>query len=144
MDKYFTFSKDDKMLWLGIAAFSAIIIIVFSIFHTTSPLIYLQKIVVALFEMFLPGYVIMKLFLDHISFTENKAIDKAIISFGLSMVTVQLIYFLSTYLRTYAFNVDEDVISSNAIAIVLVFVVIGSAFGAKYYLLKKQEKGSAT
>ncbi|HUL12475.1 MAG TPA: hypothetical protein VLU73_09930 [Methylococcaceae bacterium] len=138
MNKYFTLDKDDKTLWLGILAVSAIAIVIFSLFHATSPLFYLTKILVAIFEMFLPGYVIMKLFLDRFQVTDNRVVDRAILSVGLSMVTVQVIYFLSTYLRTYAFNVDEDVISSNAIAIVLVFLVIGAAFGAKFYLNKKK------
>lgn len=138
MNKYFTFDKDDKTLLVGILAISTIAIVIFSVFHSTSPFTYLAKFSIGLFEMFLPGYVIMKLFLDRIQLTENRAIDKAIVSFGLSMVTVQLIYFLSTYVRTYAFNVDEDMISSNTIAIVLVLLVIGGAFGAKFYLLNKK------
>lgn len=139
MNKFFTFNKDDKTLGLGIGAASVIFIVLFSVFHLeTSPFYYVEKVLVGLFEMFLPGYVIMKLFLDEIHISDNKVVDKVIVSFGLSMVTVQLIYFLSTYIRTYALNVDEDVIPSNAIAVVLVLLVIGAAFGAKFYLNKKK------
>ncbi len=140
MSKFFTFHELDKKLWIGIAAFGAIFIILLSVFTTSSPFYYLERFIITIFEMFLPGYVIMKLFLDHIEFTEYKVIDKFLVSFGLSICTVQTLYFLSTYLRTYAFNVDEDVISSNAIAVFIAMLVMGAAFGAKYYLLKKAAK----
>lgn len=137
MNKFFTFTELDKKLWIGIAGFGAIFIIMLSLFTTSSPFYYLERLLITLFEMFLPGYVIMKLFLDHIQFTEYKVVDKFVVSFGLSICTVQTLYFLSTYLRTYGFNVDEDVISSNTIAILIALLVMGGAFGAKYYMLKK-------
>ncbi|MBS1212102.1 MAG: hypothetical protein H6R26_718 [Proteobacteria bacterium] len=140
MSKFFTFNELDKKLWIGIAIFGAIFIVLLSVFTTSSPFYYLERLVITLFEMFLPGYVIMKLFLDHVEFTEYKVIDKFLVSFGLSICTVQTLYFLSTYLRTYAFNVDEDVISSNAIAVFIALLVMSGAFGAKYYLLKKGAK----
>jgi uncharacterized membrane protein len=137
MNKFLTFNELDKKLWIGIGAFSAIFVILLSVFTTSSPFYYVERLLITLFEMFLPGYAIMKLFLDHIQFTEYKVIDKFLISFGLSICTVQTLYFLATYLRTYGLNVDEDVISSNVLAILIAVLVMAGAFGAKYYMLKK-------
>lgn len=137
MNKFLTFNELDKKLWIGIGAFGAIFIILLSIFTTNSPFYFLERLLITLFEMFLPGYFIMKLFLDQVQFTEFRVVDKFLVSFGLSICTVQTLYFLSTYLRTYGFNVDEDVISSNTIAILIALLVSAGAFGAKYYMLKK-------
>ena len=137
MNKFFTFNEIDKKLWLGIGAVSLVFIIIFAVF-TTSPVLIFEKVLIAIFEMFLPGYIIMKLFLDDLDLTENKVVDKVMISLGLSIMVMVTLYFISTYIRTYALDVDEDVINSNTIAIIQSLVVIGGAFGAKFYLNKKK------
>jgi hypothetical protein len=141
MEKYFTFDGDDKKLWMGTGAVGLIFIVLFSIFTTTSPFFYLEKFLIAVLIIFLPGYVVMKLFLDHMSFSDNRIIDKAMLSFGLSMATMITPYFLTTYIRPYVFNTDErgmEFMSGNALSLLLVVLVIGIAFGAKYYLNKKK------
>ncbi|QSA97949.1 hypothetical protein [Methylococcus sp. EFPC2] len=143
MIKYITFGPNDKKLWIGIGVVSAILIVLLSVFATTSPFYWVERFVITLFEVFLPGYVIVKLFLDHVSFSESPVVDKVILSFGISFATVQTLYFLFTYVRTYALNVDEDVISSNAIAIILALLVSGGAYGIRFYQDKKQSQAGA-
>jgi uncharacterized membrane protein len=138
MNNYFTFDQDDKKLWMGIAAFGGVAIILLSLFATTSPFYWVERLLITLFQMFLPGYVIVKLFLNNIQLTENLILDKFLVSLGISVATVQTLYFVSTYLRTYAFNVDEEAIPSNGIAIVVALLVIGGAFGVKFYQNKKK------
>lgn len=138
MNNYLTFDQDDKKLWIGIAIFGGIAIVLLSLFATTSPFYWVERLLITLFQMFLPGYVIVKLFMDKIQLTENLILDKFLVSLGISVATVQTLYFLSTYLRTYAFNVDEDVIPSNGIAIAVALLVIGGAFGFKFYQNKKK------
>lgn len=137
MSDFFNFSDTDKKLWIGIAAVSGIMIVLMSAFTTTSLFYLLERFVITIMEMFVPGYLITKLFFDKLVFSEHPIADKFIVSLTLSIATVQTLYFLATYLRTYGFNVDEDVISSNKLAVGLVVLVIGAAFGVKYYLLKK-------
>lgn len=138
MNKFFTFDQEDKKLWIGIVAISAIVIILLSVFATTSPFHWVERLLITIFQIFLPGYVIVKLFLDKVQFTDNPVLDRFLVSLGISVATVQTLYFISTYLRTYAFNVDEEVISSNKIAIAIVLLVIGVAFGIKFYQNKKK------
>jgi uncharacterized membrane protein len=138
MNKFFQFNKDDKTMWLGILAISTVFIVLMSLFTTTSPFYYAQRILITLFIMFLPGYTITKLFFDHLEFTEYRALDKFLVSFFFSIATVQTLYFIATYVRTYALNVDEDVISSNAISITIAVLVTAAAFGVKFYLNKKK------
>src|SRR5690554_3348359 len=117
MNKFFQFTKDDRTMWLGILGISTVFIVLMSLFTTTSPFYYAKRVLITLFIMFLPGYSITKLFFDHMEFTEYKALDKFLVSFFFSIATVQTLYFISTYVRTYALNVDEEMISSNVIAI---------------------------
>jgi uncharacterized membrane protein len=141
MNNYFTFDKEDKKLWLGIAGVGIIFIVVFSIFTTTSPFLLLEKFFAAVLEMFLPGYVIMKLFFDNISFSENRIADRAIVSVGLSIATMVTTYFLTTYLRPYVFNTDErgmEFMSGNVTSLLLLATIIGVSFGIKYYQNKKK------
>lgn len=140
MIKYITFTQDDRKLWIGIGVVSAILLVLLSVFATTSPFYWVERFLITLFEVFLPGYVVVKLFLDHAKFSESPVVDKAILSFGISFATVQVLYFIFTYVRTYALNVDEDVISSNAIAILLALLVMGVAYGIRYYQDKMQNK----
>jgi len=138
MNKFFTFDQDDKKLWIGIAAVGAIVIILLSAFATTSPFYWVERFLITIFQIFLPGYVVVKLFLDKVQFTDNPVLDRFLVSLGISVATVQTLYFIATYLRTYAFNVDEDVISSNKLAIAVTLLVIGGAFAFKFYQNKKK------
>jgi hypothetical protein len=141
MENFFTFDKEDRKLWLGTGAVGLVFIVLFSVFTTTSPFFYLEKFLIAVLIIFLPGYIVMKLFLDHLSFSDNRIIDKAMLSFGLSMVTMITPYFLTTYIRPYVFNTDEqgmEFMSGNALSLLLVALVIGIAFGVKYYQNKKK------
>jgi uncharacterized membrane protein len=140
---FLEFNEVDRKMWLGIAAVSAIIIVLLSVFATTSPFYWLQRFAITIMVMFVPGYLITKLFFDKVVFSQHPIADKLIVSLTLSIVTVQTLYFLSTYVRTYGLNVDEDVISSDKIAAGLVFLVIASAFGIKYYLLRKKSSTPA-
>ena len=143
MNKYFTFTDIDKKLWKGIGAVGLIFVIVFSVFTSASPFFYIEKFLVAVFVMFLPGYSILKLYFDEVKLSDYVIADKVMVSFGLSVISMVIPYFLSTYLRPYEFNTDErgmELISGNVLTILLVFIVVGSAFGYKHYLLKK--KGS--
>ncbi|BBA32373.1 putative uncharacterized protein [Methylocaldum marinum] len=142
MNKFLQFNKNDRTMWLGILGFSTIFIVLMSLFTTTSPFYYAKRVLITLFIMFLPGYSITKLFFDHLEFTEYKALDKFLVSFFFSIATVQTLYFISTYVRTYAFNVDEEMISSNAIAIAIAVFVTVAAFGVKFYLNKKNTPAS--
>lgn len=150
---FFEFTTIDKKLWIGITVVSGIMIVLMSVFTTTSLFYLLERFVIAIMEMFVPGYIITKLFFDKMVFSERPIslkfiviepaiVDKAIVSVTLSIATVQTLYFLATYLRTYGFNVDEDVISSNTLAVGLVVLVIGAAFGIKYYLLRKSSSAT--
>lgn len=142
MNKYFEFSAVDKKLWIGIGVVSGIVIVLLSVFTTTSLFYWLARFLVTILIMFVPGYVITKLFFDKLVFTEYPAVDKFIVSFFFSIATVQTLYFLTTYLRTYGFNIDEDIISSDKIALVLALLVIGVAFGIKTYLIRKNQPAS--
>lgn len=136
-DKFVNFDEHDKKLWVSIAIFGAVGIALFSAFTTSSPLMYLMYLLRTLLMVFIPGYVITKLHLPNFHVSDNPVLDRFILSFGASVVILPTLYFLATYVRTYALNVDEEVISSDKIAIFLVLLVIGCAIGARYYLLKK-------
>lgn len=138
MNNFIQFSKVDRTMWLGILGFSAIFIVLMSVFTTTSPFYYAKRVIISILIMFIPGYSITKLFFDHLEFTEYKALDKFLVSFFFSIATVQTLYFIATYIRTYAMNVDEDVISSNSIAITIATLVTAAAFGVKFYLNKNK------
>ena len=138
MNNFIQFSTVDRTMWLGMLGISAIFIVLMSLFTTTSPFYYAKRVLITIFIMFLPGYSITKLFFDHLEFTEYKALDKFLVSFFFSIATVQTLYFIATYIRTYAFNVDEDVISSNSIAISIAVLVTAVAFGVKFFLNKRK------
>ncbi|MEW6037307.1 MAG: hypothetical protein AB1648_03505 [Pseudomonadota bacterium] len=152
---FLEFSEVDKKLWIAIAAVISIAILLLSVFATTSPFYWIERFGIAILEMFVPGYLITKLFFDKMAFSERpislkfiviepEIIDKAIVSVTLSIATVQTLYFLATYLRTYGLNVDEDVISSDKLAVAVVLLVIAGAFGIKYYLLRKKSSTQAS
>ncbi len=139
MNKLLQFDDNDRKLWLGILGISAVAIIILSVFSTISFFGFLARFAITIFIMFLPGYAIYKLFFNNLKLSDYPIIDRFLASFFFSIASVQTLYFLTTYLRTYGFNVDEDVISSDTIAITVAILVTAAAFGIKYYLNKKSE-----
>jgi uncharacterized membrane protein len=140
MKNFFVFDEDDKKLWLGIAAAGIFYIVAFSLFwggffHQ------LERVIFTLLVMFLPGYVVLKLYLDNVKISDNRIADKVIVSFGLSVVTMIVPYYLTTYLRPYVFNTDEEgmeTINNTGVTVVLLVLVLAIAFGFKYYQNKKK------
>lgn len=144
MNKLIQFDDNDRKLWLGILGVSAVGIIILSVFSAASFLSFLARAAITIFILFLPGYSIYKLFFNNLKLSDYPIIDRFLASLFFSIATVQTLYFLTTYLRTYGFNVDEDVISSDSIAVSLAVLVTAAAVGIKYYLNKKNEsKASA-
>lgn len=142
MKNFLEFDDIDKKLWLGILGISAVGIILLSLFTSTSLFGYVARFLITVFIMFLPGYAICKLFFDKLKLSDFPTLDRFLASFFFSIASVQTLYFLSTYVRTYGLNVDEDVISSDTIAIVLAVLVIGGAFATRYYLNRKASAAS--
>ena len=149
MKDYFVFDEDDKKLWLGFAAAAVLYVIAFSLFwggffHQV------EKAAFFFLEDILPGYVIYKLFLSNMSFSYNKEdkenkgnkiLDRIMVSFGLSLITMEVPFFLLKYLRPYEDNTDEKAwgsISDTVLTFLLLVLVIGIAFGVKYYQNKKK------
>ena len=94
----------------------------------------------ALLEDVLPGFVIVKLFFDKLTLSDNKIADKLMLSFGISLLTLEVPYFLTTYLRPYVFNSDEEgwaTVSNTLMTFILLVLVLAIAFGVKYYQNKK-------
>jgi hypothetical protein len=142
LDQFLTFDEDDKKLWIRVGGALGLMILLFSVFTTTSVFYYLERALIAVMVIFLPGYLITKLFLDKISFSDNRVADKIILSFTISVVVMVVPYYLSTYLRPYAFNTDEEgmeAVSRTHEVVLLLLLVIGIAFGVKYYLNKKNK-----
>ena len=139
MKNYLVFDEDDKKLWLGLAAAGLVFIIAFSLFgggffHN------IERVIFALLEDVLPGFVIMKLFFDKLILSDNKIADKLMLSFGISLLTLEVPYFLTTYLRPYVFNSDEEgwaTVSNTLMTFILLVLVLAIAFGVKYYQNKK-------
>lgn len=127
--------KPDLLMWLGILAVSVVFIGIFMIFTTTSPLELIKRILSAILIMFLPGYVIVKLYLDDLKMSENAAVDKFILSFGLSIVTVQSLAFLVNYFAIHAADLDQEIRIQleNMVPPIIVVLVIGTAVGLKFF-----------
>jgi Zn-dependent protease len=142
LDDFLTFDEDDKKLWIRMGGALALIVLLFSVFTTTSVFYYLERVLIAVMVIFLPGYLIMKLFLDKISFSDNRVADKIIVSFAISVVVMVVPYFLTTYLRPYAFNTDEEgmeALSRTHEVVLLLLLVVAIAFGVKYYQNRKNK-----
>jgi len=140
MKNFFEFDQEDKKLWLGIGTLSLLYIIAFSLFWGGF-LHQIERVVFTLLVIFLPGYVIMKLFLDKLSVSDNRIADKVMTSFGLSVATMILPYYISTYLRPYVFNTDEEgmeSVNNTGVTVILLILVLGIAFGVKHYQNKKK------
>lgn len=127
--------KDDILIWGGILLVSAVFIGVFMIFTTTSPVDLIKKILSAILIMFLPGYIITKLYLNDVKLTENSAADKFILSFGLSIVTVQSLAFIVNYFAVYGENLDQEIrIKTEAyMPLIIVTLVIATAVVLKFF-----------
>ncbi len=127
--------RDDILMWAGIALVSAIFIGIFMVFTTSSPIDLIKKILSAILIMFLPGYVIVKLYLNDLKLTDNPAVDKFILSFGTSMVTVQSLAFLVNYFAIHAADLDQEIRIEleSWVPIVIVLLVIGVAVGLKFF-----------
>ncbi len=141
MKNFFEFDQEDKKLWLGIAVAAAIYVVAFSLFWQGGLFYHLEKAFATLLVIFLPGYAIMKLFLDKLSVSENRIADKIMLSFGLSIASMIVPYYLTTYIRPYVFNTDEEgwsMISNTGVTMMLLLLVLGIAFGVKFYQNKKK------
>ncbi len=127
--------KSDLIMWAGIAVVSIIFIIIFAVFTTTSPIDLIKKILSAILIMFLPGYVIVKLYLDDLRLSQNPAVDKFILSFGLSMVTVQSLAFLVNYFAIHEADLDQElrIKLENWVPVIIVTLVIAVAVGLKFF-----------
>jgi len=140
MKDFFVFDEDDKKLWLGLAAAGVLYVVAFSLFGG-SFFKQIERAVFFVLEDILPGYMIFKLYLGNISFSDNKIVDRIMISFGLSFVTMDIPFFLLKYFRPYEDNTDEKAwgaINDTFLTFVLLVLVIGIAFGVKYYQNKKK------
>ncbi|GAB4363076.1 MAG: hypothetical protein ACPW60_04865 [Methylohalobius sp. ZOD2] len=127
--------KTDLLMWAGILVISFIFIGIFMAFTTTSPIELIKKILSAILIMFLPGYVIVKLYLDDVHLTENPALDRFILSFGLSMVTVQSLAFLVNYFAIHSLDLDQEIRIGveNWVPPIIVILVISVAVGLKFF-----------
>ena len=127
--------KSDLIMWAGIAVVSILFIVIFAVFTTTSPIDLIKKILSAILIMFLPGYVIVKLYLDDLRLSQNPAVDKFILSFGLSMVTVQSLAFLVNYFAIHEADLDQElrIKLENWVPVIIVTLVIAVAVGLKFF-----------
>lgn len=137
--------SDDQKMWAAIFAFSMVLITVMTVF-TGNFILYVEKFAAGILVMFLPGYVIHKLFLNDVQLTSNRVMDKFIVSLGLSIVTVQTLAFFAEYVSVFGFNEDQDerIARQNYKSLIIVALIIGGAFVAKYYnqivaMLKKKK-----
>jgi hypothetical protein len=139
MKNFFEFDQDDKKLWLGLAAAGVFYVIAFSLFGG-SFFKQIERAVFFVLEDILPGYVIMKLYLDKLSLSDNKITDKIMLSFGISLGVMELPFYLLKYLRPYEDNTDEKAwgaLNDTFLTLILLLLVFGIAFGVKYYQNKK-------
>jgi uncharacterized membrane protein len=130
--------KTDLLMWAGILVVSLVFIGIFMVFTTTSPLSLITKILSAVLIMFLPGYIIVKLYLDHVKLTENPALDRFILSFAISIVTVQSLAFLVSYFAVHQLKLDQEIRIGleNWVPLIIVILVISVAVGLKFFYNK--------
>lgn len=139
---YFSIDAEDKKVWLGVLGAGLIGVVLLSVFTTTSFFYYLERYVVSLMMIFLPGYIVMKIYFDKLSLSDSRVTDKVMMAFGLSIITMVVPYYFSMYLRPASFNTDEDkmqAISDTTVVIFLLILVIGVSFGLKYYQNRKNQ-----
>lgn len=126
--------KTDLVMWAGILVVSFVFTAIFMVFTTTSPITLIAKILSAILIMFLPGYIIVKLYLDQLKLTENPALDRFILSFGISIVTVQSLAFLVSYFAVHQLKLDQEIRIGleNWVPPIIVVLVIAVAVGLKF------------
>lgn len=150
---FFTFRKEDLLMWVGVAIFSLVILIAMIVISSDALMVFKDLIGMSV-VLILPGYVIVKLYLDDLQVSENmtknpdinKAIDKVIISLGCGIATIIPLNFIWNYLITMWGNVDEEMIylgSAGLRSILTVIVVIGAAIGYKVYQAKQKESAES-
>ena len=140
MKNFFEFDQEDIKIWKGLGLAAIIFVIAFSLFGG-EPFKQVERAVFFLLEDILPGFLIMKLFLDKIALSDSRIGDKLILSFGLSISVMVIPFYALKYLRPYESNTDEKAwgaISDTSLTVILLLLVLGIAFGVKYYQNKKQ------
>ena len=160
----FKFGKPDQIMWAGVALFSIILLVAFSLFSDGGGLV-LKDLFGMAVVLILPGYVVVKLYLDNIQISENltknpdidKAIDLLIMSIGVSIATIIPMNFIWNYVLTMGSdsgsggngatdlqgNVDEEMIytgSASYRSLLTVIVVVGLAIGYKIFEAKRNNK----
>lgn len=158
----FKFGKPDYYLWGGVGLFSIILIVAFSLFSSGGGLVIKDLFGMAV-VIILPGYTIVKLYLDEVQISDNltknpdinKAIDMLILSIGISVSTIIPMNFVWNYVLTMGGgeemskgeatnlwgNVEEEQIYSGSASfrsIFTVIVVIALAIGYKLYERKRK------
>ncbi len=156
--EWFKFEKADMYMWAGLGIFSLIMIVALSLISSTGLVI--KDLIGLVVVLVIPGYVIVKLFLDNIAVSENltknplinKAIDKIIMSLGCSIASIIPLNFLWKYLLDLGIadskgdlvgTVEDEMIYSGSAtwrSLFTVILVVGVALGVKYYQTKKAEK----
>jgi hypothetical protein len=140
MNNFFVFDEDDKKLWLGLTAAGIFYIVAFSLFGGDF-FKQIERVAFFLLEDITPGFVIMKLYLDKLSLSDNKIVDKIMVSFAISLTVMEVPFYLLKYLRPYEDNTDEKAwgaINDTALTLILLLLVLGIAFGVKHYQNKKK------
>jgi uncharacterized protein YneF (UPF0154 family) len=156
----FKIRKEDILMWSGVGVFSLILLAVMSLVSDKGWLVF-KDLFGMVVVLLLPGYIIVKLYLDEFQVSENmtknpdinKAIDKLIMSLGCGIVSIIPLNFLWNYLLTMGGgegqkgniwgNVDEEMIytgSASWRALFTVIVVVGVALGVKIYQMKKKQQ----
>ncbi len=133
--KFIKFTKDDLWMWIGIAVFTVILAIFFLIFTTTSPLTIFARVLAALYVIFLPGYVLVKLYFDDVYLTANRPLDKFILSFAASTITVQTLAFVIYYYVNYLEDVGQElrIRMLEWVPIILSTSVIAAAIVGRFF-----------
>ncbi|MGI9211330.1 MAG: hypothetical protein ACR2HF_02560 [Methylococcaceae bacterium] len=158
----FHFRKEDLIMWGGIGAFGMVILAALSLIGSNGFMIF-KDLIGLVVVILLPGYVIVKLFLDNFQVSENmtkdpdinKAIDKVIMSMGCGVCSIIPLNFVWNYMLTMGGgegpkgniwgNVDEELIytgSASYRALLTVVVVLAVTIGIKIFLLKKKPSSS--
>jgi hypothetical protein len=163
----FTFDKADKLMWSGVGIFALILIVAFTVISSAGGLL-IKDLIGLVVVMILPGYTIVKLYFNNLQLSDNltknpdinHAIDRLIMSIGLSVATIIPMNFVWNYLLTMGGgesggdctggdckpagnlwgNVDEEMIYTGTAsfrALFTVILVIGAAIGYKVWQMKK-------
>ena len=101
----FKFRKEDLLMWGGVGVFSLVMLAVLSLVSANGALVF-KDLVGMVVVLLLPGYIIVKLYLDNFQVSENmtknpdvnKAIDKLILSIGAGVISIIPLNFIWNYL----------------------------------------------